>query len=222
MDSALRAIMVTWNSLDRHQRLAVLAAWPTLSIEIDGKSVSVNDVLSTANAMVPYGTEGDDHVPCATPLELVMAQNSGASPALICMCAPGYTPRDVECLPCGVDECPYCEPLHYHHDGCPACDFVYAANEQPREDDIPRGSDADIPWRPSQDSEGDAMKVQDPRLRDAIMRLVDLGHARLAQVDSHQYEDDIGVAVHFINTYADKIQDKDAEVFDGQEGHQRA
>jgi hypothetical protein len=28
---------------------------------------------------------------------------------------------DQECLACSVRECPSCEPLHFHHDGCPAC-----------------------------------------------------------------------------------------------------
>jgi hypothetical protein len=28
---------------------------------------------------------------------------------------------DSECMACGVRDCPYSEPLHYHHDGCPAC-----------------------------------------------------------------------------------------------------
>lgn len=26
-----------------------------------------------------------------------------------------------ECLDCGRIVCPYHEPLHFHHDGCPAC-----------------------------------------------------------------------------------------------------
>ena len=26
-----------------------------------------------------------------------------------------------ECLVCGARDCPHGEPLHYHHDGCPAC-----------------------------------------------------------------------------------------------------
>jgi len=26
-----------------------------------------------------------------------------------------------ECLDCGARDCPHGEPLHYHHDGCPAC-----------------------------------------------------------------------------------------------------
>lgn len=25
-----------------------------------------------------------------------------------------------ECMVCGIRDCPYGEPLHYHHDGCPA------------------------------------------------------------------------------------------------------
>lgn len=29
---------------------------------------------------------------------------------------------DGECIVCGSIICPYGEPLHYHHDGCPACD----------------------------------------------------------------------------------------------------
>ncbi len=28
---------------------------------------------------------------------------------------------DMECSVCGVRDCPYGDPLHYHHDGCPAC-----------------------------------------------------------------------------------------------------
>lgn len=26
-----------------------------------------------------------------------------------------------ECIYCGYRDCPHQEPLHYHHDGCPAC-----------------------------------------------------------------------------------------------------
>jgi hypothetical protein len=27
-----------------------------------------------------------------------------------------------ECTVCGERDCPHGEPLHYHHDGCPACE----------------------------------------------------------------------------------------------------
>jgi hypothetical protein len=30
---------------------------------------------------------------------------------------------DLECCVCGMRDCPHEEPLHYHHDGCPACYF---------------------------------------------------------------------------------------------------
>ena len=29
---------------------------------------------------------------------------------------------DAECLECGRIICPEGEPMHFHHDGCPACD----------------------------------------------------------------------------------------------------
>jgi hypothetical protein len=29
-----------------------------------------------------------------------------------------------ECMACGERNCPHGEPLHYHHDGCPACWFA--------------------------------------------------------------------------------------------------
>lgn len=29
-----------------------------------------------------------------------------------------------ECYVCGVRDCPGSEPLHFHHDGCPYCEFV--------------------------------------------------------------------------------------------------
>jgi len=31
------------------------------------------------------------------------------------------TPALAECIRCGELDCPHNEPLHYHHDGCPAC-----------------------------------------------------------------------------------------------------
>lgn len=33
------------------------------------------------------------------------------------------TCQEPECLSCGVRECPFSEPLHYHQDGCPCCSF---------------------------------------------------------------------------------------------------
>ena len=30
---------------------------------------------------------------------------------------------DGECVACGERDCPHGEPLHLHHDGCPACDM---------------------------------------------------------------------------------------------------
>ncbi len=38
---------------------------------------------------------------------------------------PGHTAAcvNLECLACGERDCPHGEPLHYHHDGCPACVF---------------------------------------------------------------------------------------------------
>jgi hypothetical protein len=32
-----------------------------------------------------------------------------------------HTPAIAECIRCGELDCPHNEPLHYHHDGCPAC-----------------------------------------------------------------------------------------------------
>lgn len=29
---------------------------------------------------------------------------------------------DAECIDCGAIVCPHNDPLHFHHDGCPACD----------------------------------------------------------------------------------------------------
>lgn len=33
---------------------------------------------------------------------------------------------DAECTVCAVRDCPFREPFHYHHDGCPAC-YVHSA-----------------------------------------------------------------------------------------------
>lgn len=29
--------------------------------------------------------------------------------------------KEPECIYCGMKKCPHGEPLHFHHDGCPAC-----------------------------------------------------------------------------------------------------
>jgi len=39
-----------------------------------------------------------------------------------------HTCKNDECMVCGVRDCPDREPLHYHHDGCPACWQKEAAN----------------------------------------------------------------------------------------------
>lgn len=36
----------------------------------------------------------------------------------------GTSEYDGECLGCGQIDCPEGEPLHYHHDGCPVCDYL--------------------------------------------------------------------------------------------------
>lgn len=36
---------------------------------------------------------------------------------------------DGECYECGEIICPYREPLHFHHDGCPACTIHLAMKE---------------------------------------------------------------------------------------------
>jgi hypothetical protein len=36
---------------------------------------------------------------------------------------------DGECSACSVRDCPGHEPLHYHHDGCPQCSFLSAADD---------------------------------------------------------------------------------------------
>lgn len=37
---------------------------------------------------------------------------------------------DDECLMCGEFMCPYGEPLHLHHDGCPACYSITNRDEE--------------------------------------------------------------------------------------------
>lgn len=38
-----------------------------------------------------------------------------------CTHPPTHECPDEECMLCGLRDCPLDEPLHYHHDGCPAC-----------------------------------------------------------------------------------------------------
>lgn len=43
-------------------------------------------------------------------------QSSAEIDALLAQC------KTDECAVCGSIICPHGEPLHFHHDGCPACD----------------------------------------------------------------------------------------------------
>jgi hypothetical protein len=33
-----------------------------------------------------------------------------------------------ECMVCGHRDCPFGEPLHWHHDGCPVCDGEFGGD----------------------------------------------------------------------------------------------
>jgi hypothetical protein len=35
-----------------------------------------------------------------------------------------------ECLVCAARECPFGEPLHFHHDGCPVCDGEFGGEPE--------------------------------------------------------------------------------------------
>lgn len=40
-------------------------------------------------------------------------------------CSGNYkTCKNFECVICGERDCPFGEPLHYHHDGCPVCSCI--------------------------------------------------------------------------------------------------
>lgn len=52
----------------------------------------------------------------AIELAVESKQPSAVIDALLALCETG------ECAVCGSIICPHGEPLHFHHDGCPACD----------------------------------------------------------------------------------------------------
>ena len=39
-----------------------------------------------------------------------------------------------ECMICSIAQCPHSEPLHFHHDGCPACEGPYGMNPKEIQD----------------------------------------------------------------------------------------
>ena len=68
------------------------------------------------------------------PLDIMVFAGNGtlmSDPAFTC--PPDHPPVDEcdepECLYCGVRACPFKEPLHYHHDGCPACPNPHEPSE---------------------------------------------------------------------------------------------
>jgi len=68
----------------------------------------------------------------------------GAAHRQLVQDAQGHHPKDAcpeECILCGVRDCPYENPLHYHHDGCPACQ---AARRQAKEKEQSALSDEEL------------------------------------------------------------------------------
>lgn len=53
------------------------------------------------------------------PVGFLIVPNTDMDVRLMCT-GDTATCEDMECLDCGERECPQGEPLHFHHDGCPA------------------------------------------------------------------------------------------------------
>lgn len=59
----------------------------------------------------------------------VCPQTKHADETDMCLCSASHVdgnPNDCpvsECMTCSLRYCPHGEPLHFHHDGCPACIF---------------------------------------------------------------------------------------------------
>lgn len=58
-----------------------------------------------------------------------------SSDVLTCSGHSDTCPND-ECMLCSVRDCPFFEPLHYHHDGCPCCYYANSNTELPNYDEF--------------------------------------------------------------------------------------
>ena len=56
--------------------------------------------------------------------ERLVVERAALAPTHRCTGVAETCPVD-ECEACSVRDCPHGEPLHYHHDGCPACDVEH-------------------------------------------------------------------------------------------------
>ncbi|MCK9371159.1 hypothetical protein M0R04_14705 [Candidatus Dojkabacteria bacterium] len=62
----------------------------------------------------------EEHLPCSHELKIRNLEPINFIKALETHPATKFC-EDDECIYCGYRDCPHHEPLHYHHDGCPAC-----------------------------------------------------------------------------------------------------
>lgn len=78
----------------------------------------LSDGINTGDALIDccdYKLLCEDAAAHIAELERRVAEKETMVDGLLQHCA------DPECMTCGRIICPYSEPMHFHHDGCPAC-----------------------------------------------------------------------------------------------------
>ena len=88
-----------------------------VTITIGGREVNgFGEVRYAAESVGPECFGGDEYAD--EPRAAEHKHTCRVDPAQLLRNEDGAT---YECLACGERDCPHGEPLHYHHDGCPAC-----------------------------------------------------------------------------------------------------
>lgn len=82
--------------------LRTCGSFPSSWMDTGGQPDGVPDVVHPVRVLAEPGSD-----PAGKTTHLLLATCRGAG--------------DRECSTCGAFVCPYGEPLHFHHDGCPAC-----------------------------------------------------------------------------------------------------
>jgi len=98
------------DALDHIKRIAGMARVPTKRLDwIAARASMALRGDRWDNSYMPYPKNGNAGRARIQELERMVDK-------LLAHCG------DPECHECGEAVCPHGEPLHFHHDGCPACD----------------------------------------------------------------------------------------------------
>jgi uncharacterized Zn finger protein (UPF0148 family) len=102
------------------------------------------------------------------------------------------TCKNSECIYCGMKKCPYGEPLHFHHDGCPSCylkEYISSSNMS-EISELPTAAIARMKSDESRISKEATYDSDEEVSVQYILSCISIGRTSIKNTRKHPYKDD--------------------------------